>query len=205
MHNICYLILLFFFVTQAQDEMSVSEASVLREKVKNRAVITKTITSDFVQYKHLNFLSDDIVTKGSLVFKVPNLVKWSYINPFAYTIIFKNSNLYINDEGQKSNVNLSSNKLFKQFNEFIVNSIKGDMFDENNFEINYFKDKLYSDVRFVPLNNKIANYIKRIHIYFNSKGDVVEMKMIEPSGDFTRVVFVNRVLNQTVPDALFNH
>jgi outer membrane lipoprotein-sorting protein len=185
--------------------MSVSEAAILKEKVKTRAAATKTITSDFVQYKHLDFLTNDIVTKGKLVFKAPNLVKWSYVDPFAYAVIFKEENLYINDAGQKSDINLSSSKLFKQLNKFIVNSVKGDMFDADEFKISYFKIKAHSDVHFIPLNKKISKYIKAFHIQFNSNGDVVEIKMIEPSDDYTRIVFSNRVLNQTVSDAIFTH
>ena len=111
-----------------------------KRKSENTSSKTKTITSDFVQYKHLDFLANDIITKGNLAFKTPDLVKWAYVEPFVYSVIFKNENLYINDEGQKSDVNLSSSKLFKQLNKLIVNSVKGDMFDENEFDIAYFKN-----------------------------------------------------------------
>ena len=101
MRKIIYLLLFMVGVIQAQTKMTPTEATFLKEKVKELAAQTNTITSDFVQYKHLDFLSNDIVTSGNLVFKTPNLVKWSYIDPFVYSVIFKNENLYINDEGTK--------------------------------------------------------------------------------------------------------
>lgn len=205
MRKIIYLLLFMVSTIHAQTKMTTIEATLLKEKVKALASKTSTITSDFVQYKHLNFLSNDIVTNGNLAFKMPNLVKWSYVDPFVYSVIFKDENLYINDEGQKSDVNLSSSKLFKQLNKLIVNSVKGDMFDDNEFEINYFKIADNSDVHFTPINKKISKYIKAFHIQFNSKGDVMEIKMIEPSDDYTRIVFSNRVLNKTVSDAVFDH
>jgi len=205
MRNILYILFLIVSTVHSQQKMTTVEASVLKEKVKNKAALTETITSDFVQHKHLDFLANDIVTKGDLAFKAPNMVKWSYIDPFAYSVIFKDENLYINDEGQKSDVNLSSSKLFKQLNKLIVNSVKGDMFDAKEFDITYFKTATNSDVHFVPTNKKISKYIKAFHIQFNGKGDVVEIKMIEPSDDYTRIVFSNRILNKTVSDAVFAH
>ena len=108
-------------------------------------------------------------------------------------------------KGQKSDVNLSSSKLFKQLNKLIVNSVKGDMFDENEFNISYFKTATNSDVHFVPVNKKISKYIKAFHIQFNTKGDVMEIKMIEPSDDYTRIVFSNRIINKPLSDAVFAH
>jgi len=189
----------------AQTKMTNVEASLLKEKVKSQAEKTNTISSDFVQYKHLDFLSNDIVTSGNLAFKNPDLVKWEYVKPFVYSVIFKNENLYINDEGKKSDVNLSSSKLFKQLNKLIVSSVKGDMFDEKEFDISYFKQESTSEVHFTPLNKKISKYIKAFHIQFNIQGDVVEIKMIEPSDDYTRIVFSNRIINTPLSDAVFAH
>ena len=57
----------------AQIKMTASEAQVLRTLVKAQAEITNTITSDFTQYKHLDFLANDIESSGKLVFKAPEL------------------------------------------------------------------------------------------------------------------------------------
>ncbi|HBC05129.1 MAG TPA: cell envelope biogenesis protein LolA, partial [Aequorivita sp.] len=74
MHN--YLLLLVFIVIggsiQAQETaMNASEIVAFKEKVIVSAKTTKTIKTDFVQYKHLDFLSDDVKTSGKMVFKAP--------------------------------------------------------------------------------------------------------------------------------------
>jgi outer membrane lipoprotein-sorting protein len=185
--------------------MNHTEIIDLKSKVKLQSELTKTIVSDFTQYKHLDFLSNDIITSGKLVFKVPNIVKWEYVNPFKYSVIFKNENLYINDEGQKSDINLSSSKLFKKLNHLIINSVKGDMFNDTEFVITYYKINENYNVYFKPLNEKIVKYIKEFHILFNLKGEVLQIKMIEPTDDFTKIVFDNRVINKPVSDAVFTH
>jgi len=206
MRNYLFLPLFFMFLaTQAQTKMTASEASNLKKQVKNLAISTKTILSDFVQYKHLDFLDNDIETIGKLSFKAPDLVKWEYLKPFKYAVLFKGETLYINDEGKKSNVDIGSNKMFKQLNNLIVSSVKGDMFDDNKFNIQYFKTLEYSVVYFSPKDEKFAKYIKSFHISFNERGDVVEVKMIESSDDYTKIVFNNKVLNQPIDEAVFTN
>lgn len=205
MRNILVLFLVAMSFLQAQTKMTSQEIVLLKHQVKQQSEQTNTITSDFIQYKHLDFLSNDIITNGELVFKAPDLVKWNYSKPFQYSVIFKNESLFINDEGKKSDINLSSSKLFKKLNHLIVNSVKGDMFNDDEFKISYFKMDNNSDIHFSPLNEKISKYIKEFHIQFNPKGDVIQIKMIEPSDDYTKIVFSNRTINKTVSDAEFSH
>lgn len=187
----------------AQTKMSIAESATLKAKVKAHAITINTLQSDFTQYKHLDFLSNDIVTSGKLAFKSPDMVKWQYTTPFKYSVLFKNEKLYINDEGKKSNVDIGSSKLFKQLNTLIINSVKGDMFDANEFDIAYFKNEANSEVHFNPKDEEFSKYIKAFHILFNDEGHVVELKMIEPSDDYTKILFNNRKINTPLSDALF--
>ena len=205
MRNIIYLFLFVVMAGNAQTMMTIAEANILKAKVKSQAAYTKTILSDFTQYKHLDFLSNDIETTGKLAFKTPNLVKWEYLIPFKYAIIFKDEKLYINDEGNKSDVDISGSKQFKQLNNLIINSIKGDLFDDAEFTITYFKKDANSEVRFNPTNEKFAKFIKSFLITFSQEGKVIEVKMIEPSGDYTRILFHNRIVNNPLSDAIFAH
>ncbi|WP_106792061.1 outer membrane lipoprotein carrier protein LolA [Aquimarina sp. Aq78] len=205
MPKIVYLILFIATTLSAQTKMSTIEADALKTKVKALAATTKTISSDFTQYKHLDFLSNDIITTGKLAFKTPDVVKWEYVKPFKYSVLFKNKTLYINDEGNKSNIDIGSSEQFKQLNKLIINSVKGDMFNDDEFDISYYKNQGNSEVHFGPKDKKFEKFIKAFHITFNSKGDVVEVKMIEPSNDYTRIVFSNRVLNTPLADEIFAH
>lgn len=204
------IVCFFFFIAfgtvlTAQTKMSTQEADALKSKVKNRADKTQSISSEFIQYKHLDFLSNDIKSTGKLSFKAPNTVKWEYVSPFAYSVLFKGKTLYINNEGDKSNVDIGSNKLFKELNTLIASSIKGDMFKVDVFAITYFKKGKESEVHFAPKDPKLSDFIKTFHITFNTNGDVLAVKMVEPSDDYTQIIFSNRVVNKTIPDAVFAH
>lgn len=204
--GICLSFLLIFLLAgslNAQTKMTDSKATALQSKVKSLAETTKTITADFVQYKHLDFLSNDIESNGKLSFKSPDLVKWAYVKPFEYSVLFKDDMLYINNEGEKNNVNIGSNKLFKQLNKLISASVTGDMFNTEEFDISYFEKQKDSEVHFSPKDKKFAKYIKEFHIIFNTYAEVSEVKMIEPSNDYTHIVFTNRLTNQNLSDAVF--
>lgn len=203
MRNILYILFFMVVAVNAQTKMSTTEAAIFKAKVKAQSTTINTLLSDFTQYKHLDFLSNDIVTSGKLAFKSPNTVKWEYVTPFKYSILFKNEMLFINDEGKKNNVDIGSNKMFKQLNNLIINSVKGDMFDEEEFDITYFKNGENSEVHSSPKDKKFSKYIKAFHITFNDEGDVVEIKMIEQSEDYTKIVFNNRAVNITLPDEIF--
>tara|TARA_B100000945_G_scaffold269239_1_gene230030 strand:- start:207 stop:836 length:630 start_codon:yes stop_codon:yes gene_type:complete len=209
MRNYC-LLLYFIFIgiaLQAQETaMNTSEIAVFKEKVIASAKTTKTIKTDFVQYKHLDFLSDDVKTSGNMVFKAPGLVKWEYTNPYQYSVVFKEDQLLINDGGTKSKVDIGNSKLFKKLNQLIVNSVKGNMFSDADFTVSFIKSSKYNKAVFIPKDKKIASYIASFELLFNKDdAQVYEVKMIEPSQDFTRIVFSNRTLNGPVNDSVFNN
>ncbi|WP_245224709.1 outer membrane lipoprotein carrier protein LolA [Pseudozobellia sp. WGM2] len=201
----CLVFIMWTVIGLSQTKMSTTEANTLKTLVKSLADKTETITSDFTQYKHLDFLSNDIESSGKLTFMAPNLVKWEYIAPFAYAIIFKDKTIFINDGGNKSNIDVGGNKLFEQLNHLITSSVRGDMFDDEKFDILFFKENGQSLVHFMPKDPKFAEFINAFHIKFNEIGEVEEVKMIEPSGDYTQIVFNNRKTNQPLSDADFTH
>src|SRR5690606_37391586 len=195
MRNLIYHLFLFFLCANAQTKMDIAEANSLKNMVKKQATATTTLSADFVQTKHLDFLSDDIITKGKLAFKAPDWVKWEYVDPFRYRILFKDGTMYVDDSGNKSQMDMGGNKLFEQLNQLIINSVKGDMFQEKEFDITYYKKGDDSEVHFEPKNKNLVKYIKAFHLIFNPEGEVIQVKMIEPSGDYTLIAFSNRTVN----------
>lgn len=201
------VLLLVSFCSFGQERiLSADEIKELKVKVKEKSETTQTIKSDFIQYKHLDFLSNDIKTEGKLAYKSPNLVKWEYTNPYKYSVVFKNNSLLINDDGKKNTVNIGSSKLFEKMNVLIVKSIRGDMFDDAEFDISYHKSKSSYIVKFLLKDVNFKKVIKQFVLHFDVKSyDVTQVKMIEPSNDYTKIVFKNRKLNIPLSDAIFSN
>jgi len=206
-----YIFILFLLIVsigvQAQEtEMNTSEITAFKVQIKEVSKSTTTIIAEFVQYKHLDFLTSDIETSGNMAFKAPNWVKWEYTSPYEYSVVFKDDLLLINDGGTKSNIKMGSSKLFKKLNELIINSVTGNMFDDGGFEVSYFKTPDFNKVIFISTDKKMAKMIAVFELHFNKNdGAVIEVKMIEPSQDYTRIVFSNRVVNSEINDEIFTN
>ncbi len=188
----------------SQVKLSDSELKTFRDKVQKTAQSINSIQSDFIQTKQLSVLDNAIVSEGHLTFKAPNLVKWEYVKPYKNIAIFKDDKLLVNNEGKKDEMDLSSNRMFRSLNALIVNSIKGDMFDESQFGISYFKKGQDYLVKFIPKDKRLKKFISSFELFFDKDATQVnEVKMIEPNDDYILIIFKNKQLNGTVPDSVF--
>lgn len=200
-----FLFMMSLTLFAQEQKLSASEIAAFKATVEKETKTIKSLKTDFIQYKHLDFLSKDIETSGKMYFKQPNLLNWQYTKPYQYSIVFKNNKVYINDQGNKSTVDAKS-KMFEKINKLIVGSVSGNMFDDKEFSIAYFKNKDSYIAKLTPKTATIKKYINQVDLYFPmNDATVSQVKLIEPSGDFTRIVFKNKQLNVKVDDSFFTN
>ena len=106
-------ILISSFVFAQNTAMSGAEAKAFVAKVSSETKGIKTLQSDFIQTKKMDFLDKNIVTQGKMSLKTPNTLSWKYTKPYQYSIVFKENKIYINDQGKKSSV-MQKVKLLKK-------------------------------------------------------------------------------------------
>jgi len=201
-----FLVLTISITGMAQEQkMTASEIAAFKQDVNVVSKKIKTLSTDFIQYKHLDFLSKDIETSGKMIFKEPALLQWQYKKPYNYSIVFKNGKILINDEGKKSAVDIGNSKIFGRINKLIVGSVSGNMFDDKEFAISYFKSKGQNLAKFIPKDAALKKYIKQIELTFDKESTVVQVKLLESSDDYTRIVFKNKVINAKIDDSLFSN
>ncbi|WP_240732534.1 outer membrane lipoprotein carrier protein LolA [Flavobacterium alkalisoli] len=201
-----FFLLTVFTINAQEQKMTAAEITAFKNGVINVSKNTKTLTADFTQFKHMDFLSNDIETSGKMNFKFPDMLLWQYTKPYSYSVAFKKNKVSVNDAGKKSEMDLSSSKMFAKLNGLIVGTVNGNMFDENEFAISYFKTAEYNISKLVPKDATLKKYIKQVELYFDKRGSMVsQVKMIEPSGDYTIIVFKNKVANASIPDSVFSN
>ncbi len=202
------VVLLFVGVVSfAQEQkMSETEIAVFKKSVNAVSSKIKSLSTDFVQYKHMDFLAKDIETSGKMFFKEPNLLSWQYKKPYNYSIVFKNGKILINDEGKKSAMDVGSSKIFGKLNKLIVGSVSGDMFDDKEFTITYFKTKDFNITKLIPKDAALKKYIKQIELSFDKQDATVsQVRLMESAEDYTKIVFKNKILNAKIDDSAFSN
>jgi len=210
MNKLILFILIFklsviFSVAQEKGFKPIENAASFKEKLNKLTENTNTIQSDFVQEKHLSFLSENIISNGKFAFKNPNLLRWEYTEPFDYIIVFNNKNILINDDGKVSSFDTQSNRMFSEINNMMVGTIQGSLFnDTERFNVKYYESEKQYLLELEPKMPEMKSMLKAIKIFIDKiDNSVSSIKMIETSDDYTKIDFVNRKLNLPINDEKF--
>ncbi len=163
-----------------------------------------SIKSDFVQEKHLSFMQDSIVSKGIFRYKKQDKIRLEYITPFKYLMVLNNGKIYIKDGAKVNKFDSRSNKLFKQINDMLINTMNGNVLQSKDYKITYFENDNVYLLELQPLDKSIADLIQKIKIYIDKKKlTVLKLRLTEKSGDYTLISFFNTQQNIEIKDEEF--
>ncbi len=192
----------FFFAQNTAMTSAESKAFVAKVSAETKGM--KTLQSDFIQTKKMDFLDKNIVTQGRMSLKSPNTLSWKYTKPYQYSIIFKDNKIFINDQGKKSSVD-SKSKTFEKINKLIVGSSNGQMFSDPDFSVTFQKNSNFNIAKFTPKSAQLLKYIKQIELSFpKDHSTVSQVNMTEASGDTTNIVFKNIKINAPISASEFS-
>jgi len=205
MYRIIPIVFLFLsFIASAQNPLDAATIQQIKEGVARTATQTKTISSDFIQEKEMSILNDKIITNGRFFFKQEQFLRWEYTHPFSYVIAIRGDVISIQDEGKVTSFNTQSNNVFAEVNKIIIGSVNGTLLDDDSFTASYIQNKDYFVVSLSPVSAALKESLNRITIYFSKKNFTVDkLEMYESAGDFTRISFSNKQLNQPISDEVF--
>lgn len=206
MKYITVLFVAFQFVAFAQEvELSSTESKKFRTMVEEETKDLKSIKTDFVQKKHMEFLTNDIESKGKMYLNAEGMLRWQYTEPNKYSIIFKNNKILIDDDGKKSTVD-GDQKMFQKISKLISGSVRGNLFDDDEFDISYYKKGDNILVKLTPKNKEMTKYISKVILTFPKNDSTVsQVQLIEPSGDYTLIMFKDKQLNVPIDEKVFSH
>ena len=189
------------FVLIAQP-LTAEQSAQFKAQLIAKTPTLQTMQADFQQKKHLDFMSKDIETFGKMAFAKPSQLNWQYTKPYQYRIIFQKDNITVNDAGKVSQIN-ADNKAFKKINNLIIGTITGDMFNDKAFTVSYTKTDKSTLVKLLPTDKKLLKYIGEIELYFGADCIVERVKLIQPSKDYTEILFSNKKLNANIDETNF--
>ena len=191
-------------IGQEQDWTEMKDTAGFAAKLAVMAKSTVTIQSEFVQVKHMDFLTEDLVTKGRFLFKKENKIRWEYTEPYQYIIIMNDGKIFIKDGEKENKFDIKSRIIFNRINEMMLNTIQGKVLNRRDFHSQFFESEEHFIVKMTPSDKKMQKYVEQIEIYFGkSDYHVAKIKITEKSGDFTKISFINRVSNVTIDEEKF--
>ena len=162
-----------------------------------------SVKGQFVQEKHMKILSRPLVSTGILYFRVPDSLRWEYRRPVRSILLLHDGKTrrYVEKDGKLVEDATASLQSMQMVVQEITAWMSG-RFDENPA----FIATLAAGRRIilVPRDKSFAKLIQRIEISLSDRPGVIKSVMIYESQDsFTRLQFLNVVLNQSLDDSVF--
>ena len=190
--------------SQPKGYRKVNNKQTIANKINTASKKINTIESDFMQYKHLDILKDDITSKGHFSFKKPNMLRWEYSNPYKYLIVMNKSKMWINDGKKVQKFDTKSNKMFKEINDLMLGLMQGDILKSDKFSVELYEKKNTILAELVPKSKEMKKFLSKITIFFNKKTlNVSAIIMRENKTDYTKINFINQKYNIVVSDEKF--
>jgi len=204
---ILFIIILFTTSLCAQNNfMPIQNQKKFENEFANHGSNLVSLTSSFVQEKHLEYLSSSIISEGKLWYKKDSLLRWEYIKPFKYLIIKNKNKITIVDENRKQEYKRTPNKAFQFLNDILSSSVNGSLITDERFTFNVSENDTQYLVELIPEIEEDKKIFKNIQLYFSKADNAVFLiKMIEPNNDFISLKFENRKVNVDIDNKIFTH
>ena len=205
--KILWGILYFCFCSNlviGQDFKPVANFDKVQAEINQTAESIKTIKSNFIQEKQLSFLTESIKSEGFFRYKKENRLRWEYTQPFKYLILFNGNEVVIKDGNNTNVFDAGSNALFKQINDLMLGAVKGDLGKDKDFAFTLNESSKQYQLLLKPTNDNMKKYVAGVEIYFEKTDLAVSsIKIIESTGDFTKITFHDRKFNEPIDEKTF--
>lgn len=200
------LLLILPATAYSQDDYRpLDDISEFRQKMIETSEHTQSISSDFIQLKRLSFLEEDVESKGKFFFQKENKLRWEYSEPFYYLIVFNNDSILIRDDSRTNIYDAAAGRMFREINNIMLSMVNGTILESENFEFEYFQNDSGYKLELTPLEDNMKEFLSRIRLFINKHDHSVdELYMVESSGDYTHIRFINKQLNEDIPQHIFD-
>ncbi len=190
---------------QPEGFTKVADTAYISQKVNEVASKTNSINTEFIQEKNLTFLDEMIISKGILLYKKPDMLRLEYTSPYTYLLILNEGKLLIKSDDSEIKVNLESSRMFNEINDLIINSIQGKILNMPDLSTLFYENSDSFFIQLWPEQEELKKFIKTIELFISKKDyTVTDFKVIELSDDYTLIKFVNKKINEEIPDERFN-
>ena len=188
-----------------QTKLTAEQQKQMIEKIDKTASAMSGMQCEFTQTKSMKLLSKEMQSKGIMYFKRPNKLRWQYTSPYDYTFILNGDKVQIKSSKSTKNIDVQGNKMFRQITNIILNSVTGgSLKSSSDFNVEVYKKDNSYFAKLFPKKKELKQLYQVIEIYFDPALTMVNsVRMVEKTGDETRVNLINTKLNIAVDEKMF--
>lgn len=185
--------------------LTADESGALKAEITAGTRGVQSLQSDFTQTKQLSYLENTIQSSGTLHFKAPGKIRWAYLSPTDYVVIFDGHTMHTVEGGRSKTVNLAANRRLSGLNDLLTGSVRGgNLLDDNRFDITYYREKTGYVAVLVPKETALRQYIQQVELTFDVASLLLStVTLTDPAGDTTQLTFTNQRKNVSVSDTMF--
>lgn len=178
----------------------------LLESLERSAGSVKTLSSDFVQEKHLSMFKNVMTSKGRFYFAKPDQLRWELTAPVCSGFVLKG------DKGRRWHERTGRTESFQISQEPVMKLVSEQLFAWARSDFAWLKKEYRITVlqespvslRLEPRSAATAGFLHHLQIGFSADGRYVRsVELHEKDGDFTRIRFVNTSVNRQLPADIF--
>jgi outer membrane lipoprotein-sorting protein len=170
---------------------------------KSQKIMTNE--ADFIQEKYLSVMTEKAISKGKFYYMKPNKMRWETTEPTIHIIVLDNGKMMIKEKGKIKTYDTNSNRMFKGLNDMMLTTASGNMLNSKDYTYSLFENDKYFLAELHPTQTTSKKFVKTIEILVEKMDyTVAQIKMNEPSGDYTRIEFSNKKLNTAISGDKFS-
>lgn len=197
-----YLLLALLLPLLTVRPAAADELQGLLAQLQRSAAQTRTLSSSFVQEKHLAIFAETLVSKGRFAFQRPDQLRWELLTPVDSGFILRG------DEGERWNRLSDERGRFNVTGDPLMGMIAQQLLAWARVDLDWLQRRYRIELqaqqplqlRLTPLDPGEAGFIDHLQITFSAdRRYVAEVLMVEPEGDSTRLSFQDVRINAELP------
>lgn len=185
-----------FVSAQTAEDLFASE---LEEKSRT----TRSITCDFTETRHLQILADEVVREGRFCYCAPARMVLDFVS--GDRIVMAGERFVLRTQGHTTSARMNSNPMLRQLQTILDACMTGNL-DRLRLSghLELEADERTYRLQLVPAARGAARYVDRIVLSFDRRDMTLdELRLEQPSGDFTCYRFRNKRLNEPIDETVF--
>lgn len=167
------------------------------------SVRVDSVQAEFVQEKSLPILARPLISQGRFLFQAPGSLRWEYFSPLSSVLLMNNGQVrkFVKHDGafiEEHGMGLNSMQIVLQE---ITGWLDGEITDTPTF---LAKRTGKNTIILTPRKDVLAKIISRIELKLQGDSGLMEsVTLYEGENSFTRMIFSNSRLNETLSGEIF--